>query len=48
MQLPDQGADPVKDRDARRKRRATIAGMMTSPSGALGTANTSATSSTLG
>ncbi|WP_341896468.1 hypothetical protein [Sphingobium sp. YR657] len=48
MQLPDKGADPVADRDAARRRRATIAGMMTSPSGALGTANTSATSSTLG
>lgn len=48
MQLPDEGADPVADRDARRRRRATIAGMMTSPNGALGTANTSATSGTLG
>lgn len=48
VKLPDEGADPNKDRDARRKRRATIAGMMTSPNGALGTANTSAASNTLG
>jgi len=36
------------DRDARRRRRAVISGMMTSPNGALGTASTTATSNTLG
>ncbi|WP_167369506.1 hypothetical protein [Sphingobium indicum] len=48
MQLPDQGADVSGDRDARRRRRAMISGLITSPSGALGSANTSATSNTLG
>ena len=38
----------MKGRDAIRRRRAMISGMMTSPNGALGTANTSAASNTLG
>jgi len=48
VKLPDEGADPVADRDARRRRKAMISGMITGPNGALGTANTSAASNTLG
>ncbi|UXC93119.1 hypothetical protein EGM87_22755 [Sphingobium sp. RSMS] len=48
MKLPDEGTDPASDRDARRRRKAMISGMITGPSGALGAANTSATSNTLG
>lgn len=48
VKLPDEGADPTKDRDARRRRKAMMSGLITGPSGALGTANTSAASNTLG
>ncbi|WP_200928280.1 hypothetical protein [Sphingobium sp. Leaf26] len=48
MKLPDEGADVSSDRDARRRRRAMLSGLITSPSGATGTANTSAASNTLG
>jgi len=42
VKLPDAGSTGTTDADARRRRRAVIAGLMTSPQGALGTANTSA------
>ena len=48
MKLPDQGSNAFSDKDSRRRRRAMIAGLVTSPTGAMGTANTSATSNTLG
>lgn len=48
VKLPDEGADVSSDRDARRRRRAMLSGLITSPSGATGTANTSAASNTLG
>lgn len=48
MKLPDQGSSAFSDKDSRRRRRAMIAGLVTSPTGAMGTANTSATSNTLG
>ncbi len=46
--LPDQGSTANSDKDSRRRRRAMIAGLVTSPQGALGTASTTAASPTLG
>lgn len=48
--LPDQGSSAFSDKTSRRRRAAMIAGLVTSPQGALGAVNTSSasTSSTLG
>ncbi len=48
--LPDQGSSAFSNKDVRRKRLAMMAGLITSPQGALGAVNTSSssTSSTLG
>ena len=48
--LPDQGSTSFSDKDSRRRRLALMAGLVTSPQGALGAVNSSSasTSSTLG